>query len=79
MTGFSLVPKAEVYDAEILGLCGGLEAALTSPMVGLISGIHICTLGLYQTDLNKRDFGRFKEAAQRLGPARKKDYRPMGA
>lgn len=46
MTGFSLVPKAEVYDAEILGLCGGLEAALTSPIVGLISGIHICTYNL---------------------------------
>ena len=30
--GFSLGANAEVYDAEILGLCGGLEAALSSPM-----------------------------------------------
>lgn len=29
--GFSLGPKAEVYDAEILGLCGGLEAAYNQP------------------------------------------------
>lgn len=45
MNGFSRGPKVEVYDAEILGLCRGLEAeaALTSLMVGLISGIHICT------------------------------------
>lgn len=63
MNGFSLGSKAEIYDAEILGLYGGLEAALTSPVVGQISGIHICTdnlsvaqrLGLYLTDLAKRD------------------------
>lgn len=41
--GFSLGANAEVYDAEIIGLCGGLEAALSSPMAGLASEIHICT------------------------------------
>ncbi len=46
MNGFLLGPKAEVYDAEILGLYGGLEAALTSPIVGVISGIHVCTNNL---------------------------------
>lgn len=30
-------PNGEGYDAEILGSCGGLEAALTSPMDELIS------------------------------------------
>lgn len=34
--------NAEVYDAEIIGLCGGLKAALSSPMAGLASGVHIC-------------------------------------
>ncbi len=32
----------EEYDVEILGLYEGLEAALSSPMAGLASGIHIC-------------------------------------
>ena len=72
MNGFSLGPKAEVYDAEILGLCGGLEAALTSPMVGLISGIHICTdnlsvaqkAGSIPNGSSQARFARFKEAAR---------------
>ena len=38
---FSLGANAEVYDAEVI--CGGLEAALSSPMAGLVSEIHICT------------------------------------
>ena len=45
------------------GLIGGLEAALTSPMVELISGIYICTdnqLGVYQTDLVKLDLRDLK-------------------
>ena len=32
MSRFLLGPKAKVYDAEILGLYEGLEAALTSSM-----------------------------------------------
>lgn len=44
VNGFSLGSKAEVYDAEVWGLCGGVEAGLTSPMVGLIFGIHICLI-----------------------------------
>lgn len=70
--GFSLGPKAEVYDAEILGLCGGLEAALTSPMVEVSSGIHICTdnlnvaqkAGTIPNGSSQAGFARFKEAAQ---------------
>lgn len=63
INGFSLGPKAEGYDAEILGLCGGLEAALTSPIFELISGIYICRdnqLGVYQTDLVKLDLPDLK-------------------
>ena len=33
----------EIYDAEIIGLYGGLEAAMSSPMAGLASEIHVCT------------------------------------
>lgn len=40
---FSLGRYTEVYDAEVMGICGGLEAAVTSPMAGAISSIHICT------------------------------------
>lgn len=29
-------------NAEIIGLCGGLKAALSSPMAGLASGVYIC-------------------------------------
>ena len=73
MNGLSLGPRIEVYDAEILELCGGLEAALTSPMVGLISGIHICTdnlsvaqkAGSIPNGSSQAGFARFKEAAQR--------------
>ena len=72
MNGFSLGPKAEVYDAEVLGLCGGLEAALSRPMVGLISGIHVCTdnlsiaqkAGSIPNGSSQAGFARFKEAAQ---------------
>lgn len=32
---FSLGANAEVYDVEIIELCGGLEAALSSPIAGL--------------------------------------------
>lgn len=38
----SLGDKAEVYDAEALAACGELEAALTSPMITVAQGIHIC-------------------------------------
>ncbi len=65
-------PKAEVYDAEILGLCGGLEAALTSPMFRAISGIHVCTdnlsiaqkAGSVPNGSSQVRFARFKEAAR---------------
>ena len=40
---FTLDANAKVYDAEIIGLCKGLEASLSSPMAGLASEIHICT------------------------------------
>ena len=42
MNGFSLGINAEVYDAEALAMCGGLEAAISSPMARVASGIHIC-------------------------------------
>lgn len=72
MNGFSLGSKAEIYDAEILGLYGGLEAALTSPMVGQISGIHICTdnlsvaqkAGFIPNGSSQAGFARFKEIAR---------------
>lgn len=41
--GFPLGANAEVYDAEIIALYGGLEAALSSPMAELASEIYICT------------------------------------
>ena len=41
--GFSLGANSEVYDAEIIGLFGGLEAALFGPIAGLASEIHVCT------------------------------------
>ena len=40
---FSLGANAEVYDAEIIGLCRGLEAVLSSFMAELASEIYICT------------------------------------
>ncbi len=40
---FSLGANSEVYDAEIIGLFGGLEDALSSPMAGLASEIYIYT------------------------------------
>lgn len=72
MNGFSLGSKAEVYDAEILRLCGGLEAALTSPMVGVISGIHVCIdnlsvaqkAGSIPNGSSQAGFARFQEAAR---------------
>lgn len=72
MNGFSLGSKAEIYDAEILGLSGGLEAALTSPMVGQISGIHICTdnfsvaqiAGFIPNGSSQAGFARFKVIAK---------------
>lgn len=67
VNGFSLGPKAEAYDARVLGLCGGGEAALTSPMVGLISFISAQTtsalhqkLGVYRMDLAKLDLQDLK-------------------
>lgn len=42
INGFSLGDKAEVYYAEALAACGGLEAAMTSPMRTTAQGIHIC-------------------------------------
>lgn len=73
MNGFSLGSKAEIYDAEILGLCGGLEAALTSPMVGQVSGIHMFTenlnvaqkAGTIPNGSSQAGFARFKEMAKR--------------
>ena len=40
--GFALGANAEVYDAEAWGMCGGLEAARTSPMSVGATGIHVC-------------------------------------
>lgn len=87
MNGVSLGSKAEIYDAEILGLCGGLEAALTNPMIGQISGVHICTdnfsvahkAGSIPNGSSRAGFARFKAMAQTLGSARKKDDSAMGA
>lgn len=42
MNGFSLGANAEVYDAEVLAMLGGLEAAIASPMARLAPGIHFC-------------------------------------
>ena len=40
---FFLDAKAEVYDAEAIGSCGGLEVTLASPIAGLTSAVYICT------------------------------------
>ena len=37
-----LALHADVYDAEAWGLCGGLEAAATCPMISTASSIHVC-------------------------------------
>lgn len=42
-------PKTEVYDAEILGPCGGLELVLSRQTVELIYRIHVCTVKLSVT------------------------------
>lgn len=56
--GFSLGSHAEVYDAEMIGLRGGLEATLSSPMAGLASWVHICTDNL---NIAKRSWVRAKQ------------------
>lgn len=40
--GFALRTNADVYNSEIWGICGGLEAAITSSMVSAASAIHVC-------------------------------------
>ncbi len=72
MNGFSLGINAEVYDAEALAMCGGLEAAISSPMAGVASGIHICldNLSVAQDAVNttkgfsQTAFQKFKDAAK---------------
>ena len=39
---FSLDANIEIYDAEIIGLCGGLKVTLSSLMAELASEIYIC-------------------------------------
>ena len=41
--GFSIGRHVEVYDAEVMRICGGLEAAVSSPMIRVVLSIHICT------------------------------------
>lgn len=43
MNGFSLERHSEVYDAAVMGICGGWDAAITSPIIVSASSIHICT------------------------------------
>lgn len=40
--GFSLGRHVGVYGAEVLGICGGLNTAVSSSMIGSVSIIHIC-------------------------------------
>lgn len=55
-----------------MGLCGGLEAALSSPMAGLASEIHVCTdnlnlareAGSVPNGSSQAAFIRFREGAK---------------
>ena len=70
--GFSLGRHAEVYDAEAMGICGGLEAAVTSPMIRAVSSIHICTdnlnvaqqAGTVPNGSSQDGFRKFKQIAE---------------
>ena len=63
---------AEVYNAEVIGICGGLEAAVTSPMIGIITSIHIYTdnlnvaqkAGTIPNDSSQEEFRKFKQIAE---------------
>ena len=70
--GFSLGRHAEVYDAEVMGICGGLEAVVTSPMIRAVSIIHICTdnlsvaqqAGTITNGSSQDGFRKFKQIAE---------------
>lgn len=55
MNGFSLGRHAEVYDAEVMGICGGRDAAVTSPMIGSASSIHMYLHGSPQRCTTSRN------------------------
>ena len=60
-----------MYDTEALAACGGLEAALTSPMITVAQGIHICldnlsvaqAVGTNTKGSSQAAFLRFRELA----------------
>lgn len=70
--GFSLGANAEIYDAEIIALCRGLEAALSSPMAERASEIQICTdnlniakeAGSVRNSSSQAAFIRFREGVK---------------
>lgn len=41
--GFSFGRHAEVYDAEVVRICGELNVAVTSPMIRSVLSKNICT------------------------------------
>ncbi len=69
---FSLGANLEVYDAEIIGLFGGLEVALSIPIAELALQIHDCTNNLniakkagYLPNVSSQAaFIRFREGAR---------------
>lgn len=72
MNEFSLGINAEVYDAEALAMCGELEAAISSPMTRVASGIHICLdilsvardAGIRKKGSSQAEFKNFRDVAK---------------
>ena len=85
--GLSLGTGAEIYDAEIIAPCGGLEAALSSPMAEQASEVYICTdnlniakeAGSVRNGSSQAAFVRFRERrSKKLAPEREKGVSPVG-
>ncbi len=70
--GFSLGVKSKIYDAEIIGIYRGLEAALSSFIPGLASELYVCTnnlhiakeAGLVSKSSSQGAFIRFREGVK---------------
>ena len=80
--------NAEVYEAEIIGLCGGLNAALSSPMAGLVSEVHVCKdnliiakeVGSVPNSSRQAAFIKFREGVKSwLQKGKKKDVGATGS
>ena len=70
--GFSLGRHAELYDAEVMGICGGLEAAVTRLTIGAVFSTHICMdnpnntqqAGIIPNGSSQEGFRKFKQIAE---------------